>query len=102
MWGFYMGTIKNYSLSDQIYNFLKDSIISGELQPGDRITELEIARNYKVSQAPVREALTKLNKAGFVVHQPHKGTFVSNFSKKNIEELYSFRRTMEPLAIERA
>jgi DNA-binding GntR family transcriptional regulator len=94
--------IKNYSLSDQVGEFLKDSIIKGELKPGDRLLELEIAKAYDVSQAPVREALSRLKKEGFVVHYRHKGTFVSNFSKKNIEEIYSFREVMEPLAIARA
>ncbi|MDQ0218683.1 GntR family transcriptional regulator [Peribacillus cavernae] len=95
-------TIKNYSLSDQISDLLKDSIIKGELKPGDRLLELEVAKTYNVSQAPVREALSRLRKEGFVIHHRHKGSFVSNFSKKNIEEIYSFREVVEPLAITRA
>ncbi|WNS79592.1 GntR family transcriptional regulator [Domibacillus sp. DTU_2020_1001157_1_SI_ALB_TIR_016] len=94
--------VKNYSLSDQVCDLLKDAIIKGELKPGDRLLELEMAKTYNVSQAPIREALSRLKKEGFVVHYPHKGTFVSNFSKKNIEEIYSFREAVEPLAIERA
>lgn len=94
--------IKNYSLSDQICDLLKDSIIKGELKPGDRLLELEVAKTYNVSQAPVREAFSRLRKEGFVIHRRHKGTFVSNFSKKNIDEIYSFREVMEPLAISRA
>lgn len=94
--------IKNYSLADQIYNHMKDLIVKGELKPGERITELEVAKTYEVSQAPVREALSRLKKEGFVVHHRNKGSFVSNFSSKDIEEIYSFRRVMEPLAIERA
>lgn len=95
-------TIKYYSLSDQICDLLRDSIIKGELKPGDRLLELEVAKSYNVSQAPVREALSRLRKEGFVIHRRHKGTFVSNFSKKNIDEIYSFREVMEPLAIARA
>lgn len=94
--------VKNYSLSDQVCDLLKDAIIKGELKPGDRLLELEMAKTYNVSQAPIREALSRLKKEGFVIHYPHKGTFVSNFSKKNIEEIYSFREAVEPLAIERA
>lgn len=94
--------VKTYSLSDQVCDLLKDAIIKGELKPGDRLLELEMAKKYEVSQAPVREALSRLKKEGFVIHYPHKGTFVSNFSKKNIEEIYSFRESVEPLAIERA
>ena len=71
--------IKNYSLADQVYNFLKDLIIKGELKPGERIVELEVAKTYDVSQAPVREALSRLSKEGFVIHHRNKGTFVSNF-----------------------
>ncbi|BAQ11633.1 putative gntr family transcriptional regulator [Bacillus sp. OxB-1] len=97
-----MKSIKTYSLSEQVFDFLKDSIIRGELKPGDRILELEVAKTYNVSQAPVREALSRLKQEGFVVHYPHKGTFVSNLSKKNIDEIYSFRKAIEPLAIERA
>lgn len=94
--------VKSYSLSDQVCDLLKDSIIRGDLKPGDRLLELEVAKKYNVSQAPVREALSRLKKEGFVIHYPHKGTFVSNFSKKNIEEVYSFREAVEPLAIKRA
>lgn len=94
--------VKTYALSDQVCDLLKEAIIKGELKPGDRLLELEVAKTYDVSQAPVREALSRLKKEGFVIHYPHKGTFVSNFSKKNIEEIYSFRETVEPLAIERA
>ncbi|MBM7649699.1 DNA-binding GntR family transcriptional regulator [Bacillus ectoiniformans] len=94
--------VKSYTLSDQVCDLLKDSIIRGDLKPGDRLLELDIAKNYNVSQAPVREALSRLKNEGFVIHYPHKGTFVSNFSKKNIEEVYSFREAVEPLAIKRA
>ncbi|MFE4810694.1 GntR family transcriptional regulator [Peribacillus simplex] len=94
--------VTNYSLPDQVCDLLKESIIKGELKPGDRIIEMEIAKSYNVSQAPVREALSRLRKEGFVIHHRHKGTFVSNFSKKNIDEIYSFREAIEPLAIARA
>jgi DNA-binding GntR family transcriptional regulator len=94
--------IKTNSLADQVWDLLKISIIKGELKPGDRILELEVAKKYNVSQAPVREALLRLKKEGFVVHYPHKGTFVSNISRRNIDEIYSFRQAVEPLAIERA
>ncbi|KIL45236.1 GntR family transcriptional regulator [Jeotgalibacillus soli] len=94
--------VRNDSLADQICDLLKDAIIKGELKPGDRLIEMEVAKQYSVSQAPVREALSRLRIEGFVVHYRHKGSFVSNFSKKDVEEIYSFREVMEPLAIQRA
>jgi DNA-binding GntR family transcriptional regulator len=94
--------IKNYSLADQVCDLLKDAIIKGKLRPGDRLIEMDVAKQYNVSQAPVREALSRLRIEGFVVHYRHKGSFVSNFSKKDVEEIYSFREMMEPLAIQKA
>ncbi|KIL45253.1 GntR family transcriptional regulator [Jeotgalibacillus soli] len=94
--------VKQDSLADQIYHLIKDSIIKGELKPGDRITELDISNTHGVSQAPVREAFLRLKEDGMVVSMRHKGTFVSNLSLKDIRELYSFREKMEPLAIQLA
>lgn len=95
-------TIVNKSLSDQIYESLRESIIKGELRPGDRITELEIAKNFGVSQAPVREAFLRLVEDDLVVSHRYKGTFVSNISIDEIDELYSFRLHMEEMALKRA
>ncbi|GAB7389083.1 GntR family transcriptional regulator [Bacillaceae bacterium] len=94
-------SIVNKSLSDQIYEALRDSIIKGELRPGDRIVELEIAKNFGVSQAPVREAFLRLAEEGLVVSHRYKGTFVSNISIDEIDELYGFRLMMEQMAIKR-
>ncbi|WP_134703973.1 GntR family transcriptional regulator [Ammoniphilus sp. YIM 78166] len=92
----------NKSLSQQIYETLRDDIIKGERRPGDRIVELDVAREFGVSQAPVREALLKLAEEGLVVSHRYKGTFVSNISIDEIDELYSFRIMMEEMAIRRA
>lgn len=92
----------NKSLSQQIYETLQERIIKGELHPGDRIVELDVAKGFGVSQAPVREALLKLAEEGLVVSHRYKGTFVSNISEDEIDELYSFRNNMEEMAIRRA
>lgn len=92
----------NKSFSQQIYETLRDNIIKGELRPGDRIIELDVAKGFEVSQAPVREALLKLADEGLVVSHRYKGTFVSNISIDKIDELYSFRLIMEEMAIKRA
>jgi DNA-binding GntR family transcriptional regulator len=95
-------SIVNKSLSDQIHEALRDLIIKGELRPGDRILELEVAKNFGVSQAPVREALLKLADEELVVSIRYKGTFVSNISTVELDELYCFRIMMEELAIKRS
>ncbi|MCM2534856.1 GntR family transcriptional regulator [Neobacillus pocheonensis] len=95
-------SIVNKTLSEQIYEALRERIIRGELQPGDRIVELEVAKNYGVSQAPVREAFLKLADEDLVVTQRNKGTFVSNFPVDEIDQLYDFRLMLEEFAIKRA
>jgi DNA-binding GntR family transcriptional regulator len=92
-------SIVNKSLSTQIYENLRDLIIKGQLRPGDRIIELEVAKEFGVSQAPVREALLKLAEESLVISLRYKGTFVSNVSFYEIDELYSFRLVMEEFAI---
>ncbi|WP_026691901.1 GntR family transcriptional regulator [Peribacillus kribbensis] len=95
-------SIVNKTLSEQIYEALREKIIKGELQPGDRIVELEVAKTYGVSQAPVREAFLKLAEEDLVVTQRNKGTFVSNFSADEIDQLYDFRLMLEEFAIKRS
>lgn len=90
------------SLAEQVYESIKESIIRSELKSGDRIVELELARTYGVSQSTVREALGLLRRDELVVTHGNKGTYVSNFSKKDVEEIYSFREVIEVFAIRRA
>jgi DNA-binding GntR family transcriptional regulator len=90
------------SLSGQVYEAIKESIIKAELKSGDRIVELDLAKTYGVSQSTVREALALLRKDELVVTHANKGTYVSNFSKKDVEEMYSFREVIEIFAIKRA
>jgi DNA-binding GntR family transcriptional regulator len=95
-------TVVRAPLAQQVYLALKDAIVRGELKQGERLVELDLARRYGLSQAPVREALARLAKEGLVVSYPHKGTFVSNFTDQDIDEIYSFREIIEPFAIRRA
>lgn len=97
-----MKSVIRQSLGDQVHQTLRESIIRGELKQGERLVELDIARRLGSSQAPVREALARLAEEGLVVSYPHKGSFVSNFTDKDIDEIYSFREIMEPFAIRRA
>ncbi|PZE21086.1 GntR family transcriptional regulator [Paenibacillus xerothermodurans] len=90
------------SLAEQVYEAVKEAIIKAELKSGDRIIELELAKTYGVSQSTVREALSMLRRDELVITHANKGTYVSNFSKKDVEEMYSFREVVELFAIKRA
>jgi GntR family transcriptional regulator len=68
---------KTVPMYERIHSELLHAIQSGELRPGDTVpTEKELQRQYDVSRAPVRQALTKLERAGFILRTPGRGTEV--------------------------
>jgi DNA-binding GntR family transcriptional regulator len=90
------------TLRDQIEVQVRNAISNGAFKPGERIIETVIADQLNVSRAPVREALSVLEREGVVVSHPRRGYFVSEFSDKDIEEIYSFRALLEVEALRRA
>ena len=70
-------------------------MIDGDLAPGDRIKELQVAKELGTSQAPVREAIRCLETLGYVEHIPHVGAMVKTFNKDEIEEAYQVREALE-------
>jgi DNA-binding GntR family transcriptional regulator len=87
-------------LSDHIANQLREAIINDQLRPGQRIVEREIAEAMETSRGPVRDALLLLENEGLVVRYPHRGTFVTELSLEDAEEIYTLRQAIESLAVE--
>lgn len=77
------------------YEMLLDAIDRGELAPGSRLRETEIAERFAVSRTPVREALKRLEQQGLVRHEPHHGAVVTRLDSREIGELYFAREVME-------
>ncbi|MFN8482306.1 MAG: GntR family transcriptional regulator [Anaerolineae bacterium] len=96
-----MAPRKLVSLVDQIYDHLRIAIITGELKPGQRIVELEVAAEMGTSLAPVREALHRLETDGLVDRQPRIGTFVTDATIDEIQELFQIRALVEQFAVRR-
>jgi DNA-binding GntR family transcriptional regulator len=88
-------TVVRQSLKDQIESILIDRMIEGDLAPGDRIKELQVAKDLGTSQAPVREAIRCLETLGYVEHIPHVGAMVKTFNRSEIEEAYQVREALE-------
>jgi DNA-binding GntR family transcriptional regulator len=88
-------TVVRQSLKDQVKSILIDRMIDGDLAPGDRIKELQVAKELGTSQAPVREAIRCLETLGYVEHIPHVGAMVKTFNKGEIEEAYQVREALE-------
>ena len=89
-------------LSDSVYETLHRSILTGELKPGDRLRELDLAEQYGTSQAPIREALKRLEQEGMVQRIAFKGSFVTSLTEEEILDIYSIRAFLESLSIQRA
>ena len=89
-------------LRDQVRDHLRDRIVTGRLQPGDRMVERELAAEYGVSRIPVREAIRILESEGFVSVVPRRGVVVRRMEERDIEELFDVREALEVLAVRRA
>src|SRR3954453_4371448 len=74
------------------------SILAGRYAPGDRLLELNLAKEYGTSQGPVREALRELEMLGFVRSEPHRGTYVRDPWQRGMLELYELRGALEEFA----
>jgi DNA-binding GntR family transcriptional regulator len=86
------------SRSELVYQMLRDDIQSGELKPGDRVMEGEIAERLEVSRTPVRDALRRLESDGMVVIEPRVGLRIASLSRQSILELYVMRELLEGTA----
>jgi DNA-binding GntR family transcriptional regulator len=91
----------NFSqLSDQILHVLRQQIIEGKLKPGQRLSIAVLAQQLGVSATPVRDALRRLSADGLVEMIPRRGTFVSEFSRQDIRQVFQVRRILECAAAE--
>lgn len=90
--------VEDRTRRSQITAQLRGLIVSGQLEPGTRLTEQSLAEHLGVSRAPLREAIRELVEAGLLVSEPYKGLFVRKVTRKDLDELYSLRTALEQLA----
>ena len=90
--------IDHQPIGGRIRNALLERIVSGHYRPGDRLVELQIAREFGSSQAPVREALRDLETAGLVTIRPRRGSFVNDYRARAQHEIYFARGALEEAA----
>lgn len=87
------------NITEELIAYIKEQILMGHLNPGDRIVESRLAKELGLSQTPVREALRHLQGEGLITIIPNKGTIVSPLDQKAVYEIYSVRSLFEGLAI---
>lgn len=89
-------------LRDVVFNTLRKAILKGELKPGERLMEIQLAQRLGVSRTPVREAIRKLELEGLVLMIPRKGAEVAKITKKDLEDVLEVRCALEELAVKDA
>ncbi len=85
-------------LRDEIKDRIVERILNGTYGPGDRIVESQLAAEFGVSQAPVREALRELEALRFVESQPHRGARVRQVTSDELGQIYPVRAALEEVA----
>lgn len=88
-------------LVDSALNAVRNSILGGRIGPGERLLEVELARQLGISRGPLREALQLLEKDGIIYSLPRRGKFVRQFDLRVVDEAYSLRKVLEAFAVER-
>jgi len=86
-------------LGSQIFQFLREQIITGKLAEGTRLNELALQKSLKVSRSPIREAFRRLEVEGLVEIIPRKGAFVRSISADDLREATAVRASLEALAL---
>jgi DNA-binding GntR family transcriptional regulator len=77
---------------------LRDAILSGEIQPGERLLQEELAERFNVSSTPIREAIQQLTAEGVLSHSPYRGVQVAEIDPHEVQEIYLIRSVLERLA----
>jgi DNA-binding GntR family transcriptional regulator len=87
------------TLSDSIVDLIRQRILSGAIPPGKRLNESELARELKVSRAPIREAFRQLHEQGLATNNPRRGMFVVNLDEQDLQKINSLRLVLESEAL---
>ncbi|MGZ4244491.1 MAG: GntR family transcriptional regulator [Solirubrobacteraceae bacterium] len=85
-------------LSDEVVDRIREAILMGQFAPGDRLREEQLAEALRVSRGPIRNALLQLEREGMVIRRRNRGALVARLSRADLEEVYSLRQAIEPVA----
>ena len=85
-------------LRDVVFQTLRQAILRGELEPGERLMEIHLANRLGVSRTPIREAIRKLELECLVVMIPRRGAIVASITEKDLKDVLEVRRTLEIMA----
>ena len=84
--------------ADGVYATLRQAIVTGQLQPGERLAEEHLARNFGVSRTPVREAILRLETEHLALREERRGAVVGSLGEQDVLEVYAVRAALDGLA----
>lgn len=86
-------------LRDVVFITLREAILKGDIEPGERLMELDLANKLGVSRTPIREAIRKLELEGLVKMAPRKGAEVAEITLEDLRDVLEVRKNLEELAV---
>jgi DNA-binding GntR family transcriptional regulator len=89
-------TLRHDSLARSAADWIAAHIISGDIQPGEKLTEIGLAERMGISRSPVREALQALSRDGLITTEPRRGAWVNSLDATDVTDLYDCRLLIEP------
>lgn len=89
-------------LRDVVFKTLRQAILRGELKPGERLMEIQLANKLGVSRTPIREAIRKLELEGLVLMIPRRGAEVAEIKEKGLRDVLEVRKALEELSVQLA
>ena len=95
----FSGRHERRKVTDWVYEEIREAIIDLRLPPGEPLREAAISAQLGVSKTPVREALARLEQEGLVATTSFKGAVVSEYSPRDLEEIYELRALLEGAAV---
>ncbi|MGB9700938.1 MAG: GntR family transcriptional regulator [Thermodesulfobacteriota bacterium] len=86
-------------ISDQIYEHLKEKIICGDFRPGERLKQIPVAKELKISRLPIRDAFRRLEQDELLERLPQGGVRVTIIKEETIKEVFEIRKVLEAYAL---
>ena len=90
----------SFSLTDEIADIVRERILRGEYEIGEKIKENQIADELRVSRTPIRDAFKLLENEGLIDYIPNRGCFAKGFTKQDVHDIYAVREALEELAVQ--
>ena len=90
------------SLAEQVANGLRQQLLTGDLRPGQHLSEVALATQFNVSRNTLREAFRLLSQLGLLIHEPNRGVFVNTPTRDSVVDIYRVRRVLECQALHQA